>query len=128
MLRGSAEPRLPMNPVRHRKTARRLVAAVLLAMLVGQWLTLAHGVAHARTGSALAGAAAPADSNEVWGHYAGTSACHLVDHLLTGQAPGSNLASMPGLPPAAVTMAVAAASNAPGPGSRPYEARGPPAA
>ena len=113
-----------MNGLRHRDAARRLVGAVLLSMLLGQWAVLAHAVTHAWE---PAGAAAPADADGAWGHHAGTPVCQLVDHLLAGQAPGGKFAAGPCLPPVVPPGAVAAASIGPGAASRAYEARGPPA-
>jgi len=97
----------------------------LLALLLGQWTVLAHSIAHART---PAGATAAADTVDGWGHNAGTRACHLVDHLLAGQAPGSEPTALPCLPRAATKVAVAAASIGSGPIAQAYEARGPPRA
>ena len=114
-----------MNPLRHRNAARRLIGAALLALLLGQWAVLAHSIAHART---PAGAAVSANTDDAWSHHAGTPACHLVDHLLVGQAAGAEPVSIPCLPPAARQVAAPAPSIGPGPASRAYEARGPPRA
>ena len=114
-----------MNPLRHRNATRRLVGVALLALLLGQWTVLAHSIAHARARAAVA---VSADTDHAWGHHAGTPACHLVDHLLAGQAPGGEPASDTRLPPAALPVATAAPSIGPGPVWRAYEARGPPRA
>jgi hypothetical protein len=98
----------------------------MLALLMGQWTVLAHSIAHART---LADAdAVSVESDHVWDHHAGTPACHLIDHLLAGQAPGGQTATVSCLPPAALQVAAPAPSINPGPVSRAYEARGPPGA
>ncbi len=118
-------PALPMNPHRNRGATRRVVAAVLLALLLGQWTVLVHAINHAGTATP---AALSADSDQAWGHQSGTSACHLVDHLLAGQAPGGEPASAAFVPPSAIEVAVPATPICPGPASRAYEARGPPRA
>lgn len=114
-----------MIPLHQRNATRRLVGVALLALLLGQWTVLAHSIAHAL---APAAAEVSVESDHTWGHHAGSPACHLVDHLLTGQAPGGDAASATGLPPAAMQVAAPAASVGPGPLSQAYEARGPPRA
>lgn len=114
-----------MYSPRHRNATRRLVGVALLALLLGQWTLLAHSIVHARAPST---AAASPEADHAWGHHAGTSACHLVDHLLTGQAPGGEPTTVSCLPPAAMRVAAPAPSIGPGPASRAYEARGPPRA
>ena len=114
-----------MNPLRHRNASRRVIGVALLALLLAQWTVLAHSIAHAWSPAVVDVAA---DADHAWGHHAGTSACHLVDHLLAGQAPGGETASVPGLPPAALRLVAPAPSIGPGPVSRAYEARGPPRA
>ncbi len=121
----AAVPHPPMNPCRHRNATRRLVGVALLALLVGQWVVLAHAIAHARTPAAVA---VSAETDHGWGHHAGTPACDLVDHLLTGQAPGTESASANGRPAAAIRVAPPLPSIGPGRASRAYEARGPPRA
>lgn len=112
-----------MHPLRHLNATRCLVGVALLALLLGQWAVLAHSIAHARTPAV---AAVFVESDHAWGHHAGTPACQLVDHLLTGQAPGGEATSAAGLPPGALRVAAPAPSIGPGPVSRAYEARGPP--
>lgn len=117
-----------MNLLCRRNATRRIVGVALLALLallLGQWTLLAHTIAHARAPAALA---VSADADHDWGHHAGTPACHLVDHLLTGQAPGAQAASAPPVPPAAVRVAAPPPSIGPGAVARAYEARGPPRA
>ena len=125
ILRRYAEPHPPMNPLRHCNATRRLIGVALLALLLGQWAVLAHSIAHART---PAPAAVSADTDHAWGHPAGTPACHLVDHLLAGQAPGGEPASVAFVPPAEMGLAVPASSIGPRPAPRAYQARGPPRA
>ncbi len=125
ILRDPAESQLPVNPLRHRYAIRRLIGVVLLALLLGQWTVLAHSIAHARAPAAIA---LSDESDDAWGHHAGTPACHLIDHLLAGQAPGVEAASVPGLPPTDSRVAALAPSIGPGAASRAYEARGPPRA
>ncbi|MFM7531630.1 MAG: hypothetical protein ACKO5J_03895 [Rubrivivax sp.] len=82
-----------------RHTARRLIAVALLALVLGQWTALAHSIGHAHLPD---DAAAPAvDDHGAWGHQAGTQACQLVDHLLSGQAAGGGPAPLVVVPPAA---------------------------
>ena len=116
-----------MSPLRHRNAARRFIGVALLALLLllGQWMVIAHSIAHART---PASAAVSADTHHAWDHRADTPACHLVDHLLAGQAPGAELASVAFVPPSAVEVAVPASSIGPVPALRAYQARGPPRA
>lgn len=105
---------------------RRLIGVALLAWVMGQWTVLSHSIAHAQP---VPGVESSADSNHVWGHAAGTSACHIVDHLLAGQAPAGDPPTPPCRPIAAMRMAVPPVpSIGPGPASRAYQARGPPRA
>lgn len=114
-----------MNSPRLRNAARRLIGAVLLALLVGQWTALAHSIGHAHL---PAQAALAVDDHDAWGHPVGSPSCQLVDHLLVGQAAGGDPAPVLRLPPAAALPAAPAASIAPGPAARAFEARGPPRA
>jgi hypothetical protein len=120
-----ASPHLPMHRLRSCHALRRLIGVALLSLLVGQGVVLTHAIEHARAQAAVAGSAEP---DHAWGHQAGTSACHLVDHLLTGQAPGGEPATAPCLPAAALRLVAPAPSLSPGLASRAYEARGPPRA
>jgi hypothetical protein len=104
---------------------QRLAAAVVLALLFAQGAALTHAVAHARTQGLAAEAVAAQD---VWGHDAGSSACHLLDHLLSGQAPGAQTAALDCPPPAPAQRAEVLKSFDTGPALRAYEARGPPRA
>lgn len=114
---------------RARLATRRLVGVALLAMWLGQWSILAHAIGHARGSEAASHAVDGEHAHDAaWGHQAGTSACDLVDHLLTGQAPGSEPAAGLRLRPEASHIAAGAASNGPGPTATAYEARGPPRA
>jgi hypothetical protein len=120
---------LPMLFSRTRLASRRLVGVALLALVLGQWTMLAHAIAHARTAAVVEHAAGvDQDHSHGWGHDAGTPVCDLVDHLLTGQAPGVSHEAVRCLPPAAALAATAAPSEAPGPFAPAYEARGPPRA
>ncbi len=114
-----------MIPLRHRNAMRRLVGVAVLALLLGQWTVLAHTIVHAQ---ASAAGTASVETDYVWGHDAGSSTCHLIDHLLLGQAPGGDRASVACLAPPALRVAAPAPSANPVPGSRSYEARGPPRA
>ena len=64
---------------------RRLIGAALLALLVAQWTAIVHAVAHAPSASAVVTIQGDGDR---YGHRADSAACQLIDHLLTGQAPG----------------------------------------
>lgn len=112
-----------MHFQRHCTASRRLVGVALLALLLGQWTVLAHSIAHAR---APAASGVSVEADHAWDHAAGTPTCHLVDHLLAGQAPPVDLAPAPCLPAAAPRIAALSSSLSPGPISRAYEARGPP--
>jgi hypothetical protein len=132
-----------MSSPRASSATRRLVGVVLLALLVAQWTALAHAIGHAQAiGPAAAAAPAAAhgdqhgdehadghtDGHGAWGHAAGAPSCLLLDHLLHGQATGSEPAPLPCLPPPAQRLAAPAPSMAPGPAWRAFEARGPPRA
>lgn len=114
-----------MNRLRHSTVVRRVVGVALLTLVLGQWAVLVHAIEHAR---ASVGVAGKAGTDHAWGHQAGTAACHLVDHLLTGQAPGKEPAATPHLPPAASRPVAPGPSIGSGRVARTYEARGPPAA
>lgn len=123
------------------KRNRRLVGVLLLALLLAQWSALLHAVMHAPALSAgrfhdaappVAGAGPAADDDtdhsDQSGHEAGSSVCQLFDHLLLGQAPGSDgppatpdpwCQEAPRAQPRSATPRTAAAA---------YEARGPPRA
>jgi hypothetical protein len=116
---------LPLNRLRHRNTLRRFVGVALLALMLGQWTILVHSIEHAQVPAAVEDSG---DTDHAWGHHAGTSACHLVDHLLTGQAPAGEPPTPPCLSPAAMRVAGPAPSIGPSAAFRAYEARGPPRA
>lgn len=88
---------------------RRGVVAVLAALVLAQWLALAHAIGHAP------GAATTAHDD--WGHDAGAPVCQLVDHLIGGQA------TAPALPTVTPVAATAACPAAPAPASPPAAAR-----
>lgn len=130
-----------MNPLSQRYAVRRLIGAVLLALLLGQWTVLTHSIAHTRLSpdvaafggagadadaDAEASASASADTDESWGHLAGSSVCQLVDQLLVGQAVGGEPAASPCVPPDARRAAALATSIGPSPTAHAYQARGPP--
>lgn len=118
-----------MNPLRHRSVRCHLIGLALLALLLGQWAVLAHAVSHAQPSAVVAAVAAHADeADHLWGHQAGTTACHLVDHLLAGQAPGGATAALAVVPPSSTVVTVPSSSIDPGPVWRTYFARGPPGA
>lgn len=120
---------LPMHFSRTRLASRRLIGVALLAMLLGQWSVLAHSIGHARALDLVApSSSADHAHDDPWGHQADTAACALVDHLLTGQAPGGEPAAELGLPRQTSRVAAGAASHASWAVARPYEARGPPRA
>ena len=113
--------RRPQRPPRPFWPAWLLALALLQAQALGLWHGIAHGL-----GTAVAAEAA-ADGHDVFGHAAGDQGqCRLYDAL--GSAAGPCPASV-ALP--AVIVAAAPAAERPQPpaarGSRPYEARAPPA-
>ncbi len=116
-----------MKPLARRNASRRLVGLALAALLLAQWTVLVHWIAHARAPAVVERSAEP-DQDNAWGHHAGASACVLVDHLLTGQAPGVEHAAAACEPPAQPRVAAAAPADAPAPAARAYDARGPPRA
>lgn len=124
---NAAHPR--MNLLRHRTATRRLVGVALLALMLGQWALLAHTIAHA-PGSVAAAVAVVSDTgtDDDWDHQAGTAQCHLLDHLLAGQAPGADSATPACPPPTTTRLAAPAPANEPGAALPVYEARGPPRA
>lgn len=94
-----------MTPWRRRQPhTRRLIGVLLLAMLLAQMVARFHAIAHAG-GLGPAGpevhaaaevvehtipeasTAATAQTDEGWGHAAGSSACQWFDHLLLDHAP-----------------------------------------
>lgn len=118
---------LSMQFARTHLATRRLIGVALLAMLLGQWTALVHSIDHARAHEFVEQSVDGSHAHDdAWGHRAGTSACDLVDHLLTGQAPGGEPAAGLWLSPETSHIAAGAASNAPRPVVRAYEARGPP--
>ena len=144
-------PSPPMHPLSQRYAVRRLIGAVVLAMLLGQWTVLTHSIAHTRLGpdaaafigvgvgvgvgadadadadaDAGATATASADTDDSWGHHAGSSVCQLVDQLLIGQAVGGDPAASPCVPPDATRAESLARSIGPSPVAHAYRARGPP--
>ena len=103
---------------------------VLLALLLAQWTALAHAIAH---GPQLAGArqavtASASDRDAVWGHASNSAPCRLLDHLLIGQATGSDPVALPPIPPAITPPACLPPVAVPRLAARVYEARGPPRA
>lgn len=105
---------------------RRFIGVALLAWLMGQWTVLAHAIEHAQ---GVPGVESPAEGDAAWGHAAGAAACHIVDHLLTGQAPAAEPPTPPCGPIADRRLAVPApASRLPDAAPSAYEARGPPRA
>jgi len=132
-----------MHPLNQRYAVRRLIGAVVLALLLGQWTVLTHSITHTRLGpdaaafvgvgvgvGAGAGATASADTDtdtdESWGHHAGSSVCQLVDQLLIGQAVGGEPAAGPCVPPDATRAESLATLIGPSPVAHAYQARGPP--
>ena len=114
---------LTVNRLRHGKTVCRLIGAVVLSLMLGQWTVLVHAIEHAHAPVTVSGAD---DADHAWGHHAGSLECRLLDQLLQGQAPGAELAAVAGLPPAASPWVPAASSIGPVAAARVYEARGPP--
>lgn len=100
----------------------------LLALVLGQWSVLAHAVWHAPGAAGAASVVADADGDHLWGHQAGTHGCHLVDHLLVGQATGAEPPAVFATAAAAVPAQAVAAVPMPGASTWAYAARGPPAA
>lgn len=119
-----------LNALRSHVLKRRLLGVMLFALLTAQALALAHAVAHGPQWVAASrhAVAQTTDRDTIWGHAAGSTACHLVDQLLTGQATGLDPVPWPlsrleaarpvCLPPATVARLALQA----------YEARGPPRA
>ena len=114
-----------MNRLRHIDIVRRLIGAALLSLMLGQGMALVHAIEHANVPTAVADAD---DADHAWGHLAGSSACHLLDHLLVGQAPGDEYAGPPCVPTPALPLVAPPPPICCGPAPRPYEARGPPRA
>jgi len=123
-LHGDGIP-LPMIKLRCPQTTRRVVGVVLLALMLVQWAALVHAVNHA---PALGGALVVADADPHWGHDSGTPTCHLLDHLLLGQAIGSTGVQVPHLEFSAAAPGSADHSVTSRPAAHAYEARGPPRA
>ncbi|MCD6664313.1 MAG: hypothetical protein LT082_13110 [Comamonas sp.] len=125
----------------HRLRSRGLAWLLLLALVVAQWLGLAHGVLHARAelagepatqGALRARPAAPVLQRHAWlgdlyGAHDRAGECRLYDQLASGghappmAQPALPPACAPALPPCWVQRSWAAAP-------RPlFQARGPPA-
>jgi hypothetical protein len=108
---------------------QRLASVAMLALLLAQALSLAHGVAHPLSGSGLplVTAASSGDAGN-WAdqlHDAGSAQCHALDQISHADALTPAL-SLPSLPPPAIAPAplprvVLCARFAPA-----YLARGPP--
>lgn len=115
------------------RATRRLVGALVLALLCAQWIGLAHAIAHGpaeAVGVARAdhgGHGGHDDHDDHWGHDADTPVCDVFDHLLCGQAVGGAAATV--LPQVHAGPAAPPRRQPAPPGAAPcpYEARGPPA-
>ena len=107
----------------HLSLARRIVGAVVLTLLLSQWSSLAHSIQHIALATSVT---ASTDAGDTWGHQAGAPACHLIDHLLTGQAPGVHTPPVPCIDFVPVQVAASVVSLGHGLVLRAYEARGPP--
>ena len=112
------------------RATRRLVGALVLALLCAQWIGLAHAIAH---GPAEAVGVARADHgghgghDDHWGHDADTRVCEVLAHLLWGRAVGG---ARPTVSPKLHPGPAAPPRRQPAPPGAapcPYEARGPPA-
>ena len=111
-----------------RSSARRIVGVALLALLLAQWVALAHAVLHAaQVRPAERAAAATSVQADLFGHAAGARECRLVDQLLSF-AGAPDVAPAPGEPPAATAPPAPRAGVAPRGSGHPYEARAPPRA
>ena len=110
---------------RSRAAIGRLVGAVLLALLLAQWTTLTHAIAHVPLGAA---GLATIEGDGRWGHDAGSPSCLLIDHLLLGELTGGDAPAMSGLPPDAMLATAPKCRRAHSSTRRAYEARGPPRA
>ncbi|MBK7616501.1 MAG: hypothetical protein KA375_01530 [Vitreoscilla sp.] len=113
-----------MSLLRHFQVTRRVVGVVMLALLLSQWLALGHAVAHSQ--SSVASQALADDDSDSWGHAAGAATCHLLGHLLTGQAPGHELPVTPPADCVAVQAEALGATQCFGTAPHAFEARGPP--
>ena len=114
-----------MNRMRLGATLRRVVGVAMLSLVLAQWVALVHAIEHAHGPSA---AADQHDPDGAWGHEAGSSACLLIDHLLTGQAPGEPATGLPDASAAESTAVGPTKSVFHGRNPKPYQARGPPRA
>jgi hypothetical protein len=111
-----------------RGSARRIVGAALLALLLAQWLALAHAVLHtAQVRASLAFADAAAVKVDFFAHTAGGSECRLVDQLLSA-AGAPDVPALEGGPPPDAPVAAPSESPCGRSAARPYEARAPPRA
>lgn len=118
------------------RATRRLVEALLLALLCAQWIGLAHAIAHGpaeAVGVARAdhgghgGHGGHDDHEDHWGHDADTPVCEVFDDLLCVQAvcgAGATVLPQEHAGPAAPPRRQPVP---PGAAPCPYEARGPPA-
>jgi hypothetical protein len=116
-----------MTRARCHTAGLRVVVLVVLSLLAAQWWALHHAIGHH---SALTGvhAAGVADEGSTWDHDAGTPACSLLDHLLTGQALAANPPVLCTAPQSAGPVAHTKTTPAPGEALRLYQARAPPLA
>lgn len=106
-----------------RTAARRLVGAVLLALLMAQWLGLSHAIAHAPRG---AGDIVAEGTDSHWGHDAGTPTCSLIDHLLLGESAATDAPALACMAPDTALASALTCRRVCGATRPAYEARGPP--
>jgi hypothetical protein len=136
----------PTRSANSSRSARRMtgLGALLLALLVSQWLGLLHAVTHSPRVAAdavlVAGAAtatttikqaaaiASDGTGQLLHQHSGQAACQLFDHLLMGHVPSA----VPSVPPDPATpsrvVAAPAAALTPACTLVAYDARGPPQA
>ncbi len=110
---------------RRTATMRGLLGVAVLVLLLAQWTALVHAIVHAPTGVHTT---ASRDVDAAWGHTADSASCHLLDHLLTGQAPGPAEAKAPFACPVEAAPASRLTAIHRHQVLRPYEALGPPQA
>ncbi len=127
-----------MRPPSSLQRTRRIagVGALLLALLLSQWLGWLHAVGHvpaapqltAGAPQILAKAIATDDTSQLLHKHSGQAACQLFDHLLMGQVPSAPPVSPP-CPSAPGRGAVVPDDTSPPAAAlAAYDARGPPRA
>lgn len=138
---GAGACRHNRRPVSHHRRSHRSrtlprwpLGLAVCALLLAQWMSLVHAVAHGprlATGMAATASLAPAIDASGWqaaasSHTEGSLVCHLLDHLVQpappAEAPPVLAPSAPAAGPPAARPSRAAGGTCAG-----YHARGPPA-